>query len=127
MGLRDSVIGLFADRRIVLFIGILTLSTFVVTLVLFLGQRSRMEISTIPLRTVKTESDEVKRLMPSDFVMAEEELVSLDNRRYPFRPRIKEWSPAQVKKFWIPVRDILLDLISRKNDRLLEEILEKIP
>jgi hypothetical protein len=121
------VIGLLADRRMVLFVSILALLTFVVTLVLFLGRQSRMENPTTPIETVKIESDEVKRLLPSDFVMVEEELVSLDHRHYPFRVQIKEWSPAQVNKYWIPVRDILIDIISRKNDRLLEEILETIP
>ena len=46
---------------------------------------------------------------------------------YLLRPRLDRWREEQVKRYWIPLQDIALDLVRRENDRRIEELFEGIP
>lgn len=46
---------------------------------------------------------------------------------YLLRPRLDRWGEEQVKRYWIPLEDIALDLVRRENDRRIEELFEDIP
>jgi hypothetical protein len=46
---------------------------------------------------------------------------------YLLRSPLKRWSEEQVDRFWIPLKEIALDLVQRENDRRIEELFEGIP
>jgi hypothetical protein len=46
---------------------------------------------------------------------------------YPFRPRLQRWSDEQVARYWIPPKDVALEIVSAENDRRIEEMLQNVP
>jgi hypothetical protein len=46
---------------------------------------------------------------------------------YLLRRRLDRWSEEQIRRYWIPLEDIALDLIQRENDRRIEALFEDIP
>ena len=46
---------------------------------------------------------------------------------YLFRKQFESWSEEQVDKFWIPLHDITVDILVKKNDELVEELFKDIP
>lgn len=46
---------------------------------------------------------------------------------YPFRERMSRWTKEQVRRYWIPLEQVVLDIVSKENDRRIEELLKGIP
>ncbi|UCF98970.1 MAG: hypothetical protein JSV89_05380 [Spirochaetaceae bacterium] len=46
---------------------------------------------------------------------------------YLLRPKMDRWTEEQVKRYWIPLEEIAMDLIRRENDRRIEKLFEDIP
>ena len=43
------------------------------------------------------------------------------------RPQMDRWSEEQVRRFWIPPEQIVLEILQRENDLIVEDILADIP
>jgi hypothetical protein len=61
-----------------------------------------------------------------DFLLPEPE-EERPEAPYLFRPRMSSWSEEQVKRFWIPLTDIALDIVAEENDKRIEELFSGIP
>jgi hypothetical protein len=46
---------------------------------------------------------------------------------YLFRQPTPRWSEEQVKRYWVPVREGVLGILRRENDRRTEELLREVP
>jgi hypothetical protein len=46
---------------------------------------------------------------------------------YLLRSPLRRWSEEQVNRYWIPLKEIALDLVRRENDRRIEGLFEGIP
>jgi hypothetical protein len=44
-----------------------------------------------------------------------------------FRERTPRWSPEQVQRYWVPVKQAILEILRRENDRRTEELLREVP
>ncbi len=61
-----------------------------------------------------------------DFLLPEPE-EGRPEAPYLFRSRMSSWSEEQVKRFWIPLTDIALDIVAEENDKRIEELFSGIP
>ena len=44
-----------------------------------------------------------------------------------FRERTPRWSEEQVRRYWVPVKQAILGILRRENDRRIEELLREVP
>jgi len=63
-------------------------------------------------------------LSVNDFLLEEESEGPA--QPYLLRPPAARWSPEQVQRYWVPVKDVILDIVSRQSDRRIDEILEGV-
>ena len=66
-------------------------------------------------------------LYVTDFLLPEEKLVEESPSYYLLRERLEVWDEKQVSQFWYPIHEILADIIRRRNEKRLEEVLKGIP
>ena len=45
----------------------------------------------------------------------------------PFRPRLSRWSDEMIRPYWVPPRDIAMDVLKSMNDLDMEKLFEKVP
>jgi len=127
MAPKDRFFNLIGGRKGIIFVTVLALGTFIVTLALFLNWRTGVDQAEAEASLSGRTKEEEQELQTSDFILAVPDLINLDPQYYPLRPRIKVWSQVLVDKYWVPVPKILLDIVSKKNDKSVEEILGRIP
>lgn len=60
-----------------------------------------------------------------DFLLDEDPIGT--EEPYLLRPRTPRWSEEQVARYWVPVRDIVLDIVSGLADRRMDELFEDVP
>ena len=68
------------------------------------------------------ESGQEPSLSASDFPSQFGTRVLPDPGLPSFRPRLSAWAAEQVGRYWIPVEDIAIEILSRQNDRLIADI-----
>ena len=66
------------------------------------------------------ERDEPLRL--TDFVFDEAMDPFYEPRYYYYREKKDRWSEEDIAPFWIPIREIALDIAAHENDKLIEAI-----
>jgi hypothetical protein len=64
-------------------------------------------------------------LTPEDFMLPPPPPAEKTPRYVPFRPRQAQWSPETVKKYWIPPRQVILDILQAANDQNMQRLFEK--
>jgi hypothetical protein len=70
-------------------------------------------------------SDELA-LTPEDFMLPPPQPTEKTPRYVPFRPRQTQWSAETVGKYWIPPRQITLEILQAANDRNMRRLFEKV-
>jgi hypothetical protein len=68
-----------------------------------------------------------KELSFGDFITDLDLQDSRQEDYYLFRKRFESWSEEQVDRFWIPLHDITVDILVKKNDELVEKLFKDIP
>jgi hypothetical protein len=63
----------------------------------------------------------------SDFMSPDLNLYNSEPRYYLFRKRLARWDKVQMQPYWVEPKDIILDLLAKKNETLMNNLLEKIP
>jgi hypothetical protein len=61
-----------------------------------------------------------------DFILPE--IIQGDTGQpYLLRPRLDRWGEQQVRRYWIALETIALDLVQRENDSRIEKLFNDIP
>ena len=63
----------------------------------------------------------------SDFMSPVLNLYNKEPQYYLFRKKLTAWDKTQVQQYWIKPKEIIINLLSGKNDKQMEEFLKKIP
>lgn len=66
------------------------------------------------------------RLRARDFIL-DEPVEEPQPEIYFFRPPLARWSEEQVKRFWVPLNEVVLEMLKRENDRRFEKMFEGVP
>jgi hypothetical protein len=65
-------------------------------------------------------------LTPEDFILPLPQPAERTPRYVPFRPQQQQWSAETVGKYWIPPRQITLEILQAANDRNVRDLFEKV-
>ena len=65
-------------------------------------------------------------LSPEDFLLPLPRAEEKAPRYVPFRPRLSQWSKETVDRYWVPPRQITLELLQAANDQNMRRLLEKV-
>ena len=65
-------------------------------------------------------------LTPEDFMLPLPHPAEKTPRYEPFRPQQAQWSAETVKKYWIPPRQVTLDILQAANDQNMRRLFEKV-
>jgi len=113
---------------ILIFSGIFILSALVTLLFLvFRNPAGDQEIGHYQAPQRELEMLAAKELSFGDFIIDIELQDSRQEDYYLFRKRFESWSEEQVDRFWLPLHDITVDILVKKNDELVEELFKDIP
>jgi hypothetical protein len=66
------------------------------------------------------------RLRARDFIL-EEPVEEPSPEVFFFRPPQPRWSEEQVKRYWVPLDEVILETLRRENDRRVERLFEGVP
>jgi len=89
------------------------------------AQEARQELERT--RTPPVLSAAELELTPDDFLLPPAPTVDTRLSYVPFRPRLERWSAEMVGKYWIPPRDIAIDILKSVNDANMERLLQGVP
>lgn len=113
---------------ILIFSGVFVFSSLVTLLFLVLRNPAADEkIGQYQAPQRELEILTAKELSFGDFITDLDLQDSRQEDYYLFRKQFESWSKEQVDRFWIPLHDITLDILVKKNDELVEELLKDIP
>ena len=113
---------------ILIFSGVFILSSLVTLLFLVLrNSAGDEEIGHYQTSQRELEILTAKELSFGDFITDLDLQDSRQKDYYLFRKRFESWSEEQVDRFWSPLHDITIDILVKKNDELVEELLKDIP
>lgn len=113
---------------ILIFSGIFIFSALVTLLFLVLrNPDADRETRQYPAPQEELKLLAAKELSFGDFITDFDLQESEQEDYYLFRKRFESWSEEQVDRFWIPLRDITIDILVKKNDELVEELFKDIP
>ena len=66
-------------------------------------------------------------LTPEDFLLPGPPQDDATPDYHPFRPPLSRWGSEIVRKYWVPPREIAIDIVSRINDQDMERLFESVP
>lgn len=65
-------------------------------------------------------------LTPEDFLLPMPQPPEKTASYVPYRPRLTQWSAEAVGKYWVPPRQIIIDIIKAANDQDIRRLFEKV-
>ena len=71
-------------------------------------------------------ADELE-LTADDFLVPQPPPADMSISYVPFRPRREKWSEEVAGKYWIPPREIAIDVLTSINDRNMKRLLQDVP
>lgn len=121
-------------RREVLIIAGASVLAFIVTLAVMSssgGARTRRLVAEERQALERTQkppalAPEELALTPEDFLLPLPQSPEKTPHYVPFRPQLKRWSAEAVGKYWIPPRQITLELLQAANDQNMRRLFEKV-
>ncbi len=121
-------------RREILFIAGASVLAFIITLSVVSssgGARTRRLVADERKALEQAQkppalSSEELTLAPEDFLLPLPQSPERTPHYVPFRPRPMRWSGEMVGRYWIPPRQITLDLLQAANDRNMRRLFEKV-
>ena len=66
------------------------------------------------------------RLRARDFIL-DEPIEEPQPKIFFFRPPLARWSEEQVKRFWVPLNEVVQEILRKENDRRVEKLFEGVP
>jgi hypothetical protein len=120
-------------RREILIVAGVALVSFIVTLAILgssagsrarRAQQARQELEKT--RTGPTLSAAELELTPDDFLLPPAPAVTTDLSYVPFRPRLDKWSAEMADRYWIPPRDVAIDVLKGINDENMKRLLQDV-
>jgi len=106
--------------------GALFLISIIVTLAFLLGSSRSRPAERTPAREEQAAPEASSRPAVHDFIL-EIEPPEAKPKIHLFRERLSRWSEEQVKRYWIPLEQVALDILQRENDKRMEELFQGIP
>jgi hypothetical protein len=121
-------------RREVLIIAGVSVLAFIVTLAVISsseGGSARRVVAEERQALQRTQkpaalTPEELSLTPEDFLLPLPQSPERTAHYVPFRPRLSRWSAEAVGKYWIPPRQIILDILQSANDQNIRRLFEKV-
>jgi len=119
-------------RREVLIIAAAALIAVIITLAVLAGssraadRRRGLAAASGSVKPAAEASPQQPVLSLEDFIIPEAPQPAPLPRYYPFRPRIEKWNPQLVEKFWVPPRQVAVDILGAVNDRNMEELFKDV-
>jgi hypothetical protein len=89
------------------------------------AQEARQELERP--RTPPVLSADDLALTPDDFLLPQAPSMNTDIPYVPFRPRLDRWPAEIAGKYWIPPRDIAIDVLRAVNDENMKRLLQGVP
>ena len=71
-------------------------------------------------------SPEERALTPEDFLLPLPQYPEKKAQYVPFRPRLTRWTAETAGTYWIPPRQITLDILQTANDQNIQRLFEKV-
>jgi hypothetical protein len=121
-------------RREILIIAGASVLAFIITLAVIApsgGARTRRRVAEERQALEQTRrppalTSEERALAPEDFMLPLPQLTEHTPHYVPFRPQLKQWSAESVGKYWIPPRQITLEILQAANDQNMRRLFEKV-
>lgn len=110
--------------RVLLFAALFLLSGLLSWLVLAGRDRGAAEI-TEEAEQPRPRSDAPPKLYFHDFILGQPENALPEI--YLWRSRTPRWDEEQVGRYWIPLKEITLEILARENDERIGELFEEVP
>lgn len=63
-----------------------------------------------------------EQLRLADFMLDESIDPIYDSHYYYYREQRSSWTEEEISKFWIPIREITVDIVAHENDKKIEAI-----
>ena len=117
-------------NQIIIIFAIIGLLTIFVTLIVFLGAKKEETVEYIsPELTLYNglTNGVTNSLTASDFLIEKPGLLEFDSEYYLIREQYEQWDWAQVQKYWVNIKRILIEIVSKENDRKMEDLIDSIP
>ncbi len=113
-------------NQIIIIFAIIGLLTIFVTLIVFLGAEKE---ETVEYTYPELTPDDMlaTSLTASDFLIEKPGLLEFDSEYYLIREQYEQWDWTQVQKYWVNIKNILIDILSKENDRKMEDLIDSIP
>jgi hypothetical protein len=61
-----------------------------------------------------------------DFMLPEYQRPESAPKYAPFRPRLARWSAEAAARYWVPPRDIALELVQSMNDQSIQRLFQDV-
>ncbi|HVO38955.1 MAG TPA: hypothetical protein VMV03_08000 [Spirochaetia bacterium] len=119
-------------RREVLIIAGAALMAVIITLAVLVGssraadRRRGRNAAQAPVTLPAAAPREQPALSLEDFILPDAPQPAPLPRYYPFRPRMERWNPQLVEKFWVPPRQVAIDVLGALNDRNMAELFKDV-
>ena len=112
-----KLIGLNINRRYVMY-GSCLLAFLILLLVILSNLPNRVEI--VPINPAVTPIKFREFLLSEDY-------FQLIPKQYFSRDRKVSWSLDQVKRFWVPIEDVIESYLSEENEKRIIDIFSDVP
>jgi hypothetical protein len=113
-------------RQLALGAAVLFLLSMAITLIVLLASPRRQ--AGLPVeRPAAPASSPPATLGIQDFLLEAPEAPPALPGIVLFRERTPRWSEEQVRRYWVPVKQAILEILRRENDRRTEELLREVP
>ncbi len=122
-------------RREILIIAGAALLAFIVTLVIMAsstGSRARRRALEARQELERTRTQpaltaEDLELTADDFLLPRAPAVGTALSYVPYRPRLERWSAEMAARYWIPPREVVIDVLRKINDENMKRLLQEVP
>ena len=104
----------------------LFLLSAVVTLIILLagGRKPAEQLTESP--AVKASSAGTMPMGLQDFLLEASRPAARPDV-YLFRQRQTRWTEEQIRRYWVPPEELILDIVARENDRRIDRLLQEVP
>ena len=112
--------------RLPILLGLFVVSALITFLIMLPSSRRAAAVTEPPRAPAGTEAIDLSVSL-QDFLLPEEGEEESGRGIEWFRRRFTLWSEEQVRRFWIPAREIARDVLERKNDEGVDALLQDLP
>ncbi len=100
--------------------------SIMVTLAVLLGTGLRRPAPEARPEAAAPAEPSPTRLRAPDFIL-DEPIEEPQPKIFFFRPPLARWSEEQVKRFWVPLNEVVQEILRKENDRRVEKLFEGVP